>query len=154
MESLCTGFRRTGVNQCLSPEQEFIMGNITGAADIKVTIDGNISVFSATEFLGYLSSSRINGLGKESIYISYGHEVPSGDDQEFDLTESGATYRDTKGDDWSMPTSGKLKLTVVRSEFGDSFQHAATLVDLTFGGQTPVVVLNGKYTIKYSALEK
>lgn len=131
-----------------SYEQEFIMPAITGSADITVSIDGETSAFPATEFLGYLSWTRLNGPDAASIYLSYGHDVPAGDDQSFDLAGSAATYRDASGNDGYMPTSGELKLTVVRPEFGTSFKHSGTLDNLTFGGQTPVVVLNGTYTIE------
>lgn len=122
------------------------MTKVADTADITVSIDGEEKSFPVSEFLGYLSWARLNGDYPDSIYIPYGSEVPAGT-HSFNLAGSLATYKDEAGNDCFTPTSGTLALTVERPEFGVLFKHSGTLVDLTFGNQSPVVVINGTYTI-------
>ena len=122
------------------------MTKVADTADITVSVDGEEKVFPVSEFLGYLSWARLNGVYPNSIYIPYGSEVPAGP-HSFNLAGSLATYKDEVGNDCYSPTSGTLELTVERPEFSVAFKHSGRIVDLTFGDQSPLVVINCTYTI-------
>lgn len=122
------------------------MTKIADTADITVSIEGEEKNFPVSDFLGYLSSARLSGDYPDSIYIPYGSEVPAGT-HSFDLTGTLATYKDKAGNDCYSPTSGTVELTVERPEFSVAFKHSGRIVDLTFGDQSPLVVINGTYTI-------
>ncbi|NVZ72233.1 hypothetical protein [Pseudomonas costantinii] len=124
------------------------MLNLTGSANITVTINGVTLTFPVITILGYYSWTRFNGASPNSIYIQHGSDLQAGS-YDIDLSGKSVSYLDGNGNDCYTPTSGTLKLDVERLAFRTAFKHTGKLVNVTFGDQQPVVVLNGDYVVEY-----
>ncbi|MGY2138769.1 hypothetical protein ACW9I8_19375 [Pseudomonas reactans] len=117
-----------------------------GTANITVTVDGVTLPFLVTDVYGYLSWAGIDGKSPSSIRIHYGRDLEVGT-HPLDASLMMLTYQDANGNERYRPTSGQVEVTVHRPEFGTEFKHVGKLVDVKYGDQSPVIILNGTYEV-------
>ncbi|AMN77593.1 MULTISPECIES: hypothetical protein [Pseudomonas] len=121
----------------------------TGNSYVLVLEQNTPRFFVANEVFGYLSWTAILGADPERIQIDYGHNVPNGI-HVFEVAPNpggwaNMTYRDLNGVLHSSPVSGQIFLSVVRPEFGTSYQHTGILLNVRFGSGSTEVVINGTF---------